>query len=59
MNEQIIRAQYEAKFGQPMTNQNYQSFLRLAEQFNIMFDSYEDFEQKLEQKIERISHMMS
>ena len=48
MTEQEIRADYERKFGRPMSDENYESFLRLAYAFDCLdAESFEDAHEKI------------
>ena len=55
MTEQEIRADYERKFGRPMSDENYESFLRLAYAFDCLdAENFEDAHEKMVVSLESI-----
>ena len=56
MTEQEIRLDYARKFGRPMSNEDYHSFLRLAYAFNCLdAKSFEDAYEKILVSLESVS----
>lgn len=53
MNEEQLRAQYEAEHGQKMTDANFRAFLRLMELFGVTdARSYRDARDRIMERME-------